>query len=114
MSKDYPENILIELAKRAKKIEPVPEGEKPTEVDVNNVYEFFDALDITRGRYDVKLTEVYNIYKSWDDTGTSYKKFRKKISDVVVVKGQNCRLNRKLNTIQQTYKELSYDKEEEE
>lgn len=117
MNKEYPEDVLIELAKRAKKVEPLPEtdGRKKTEVIVvNNVYEFFDALDITGGRFEVKLTELYNIYKSWDDTGTSYKKFRKKLGDVVVIKGQNCKLNRKLQTIQQTFKELSNGKEEEE
>ena len=112
MSKEYPEDILISLARKAKKIEPLPEGSAKTEVNVNNIYEFFDALDITGGRYEVKLTELYNIYSIWDDSGTSYKKFRKKLGDVVVLKGQNCKLNRKLKTIQQTYKELNNDEEE--
>lgn len=111
--KDLPEETLIALARKAKKIEPLPEGATATEVNINNIYEFFDMLDITGGRYEVKLTELYNIYKQWDDTGTSYKKFRKKLGAAVVLKGQVCKLNRKLTTILQTYKELSNGKEEE-
>lgn len=114
MSKDYPEDILISLARKAKKVEPLPEGAAKTEVNVNNIYKFFDMLDISGGRYEVKLTELYNIYSTWDDSGTSYKKFRKKLGEAVVLKGQNCKLNRKLKTIQQTYKELSIDGKEEE
>lgn len=111
--KDLPEETLIALARKAKKIEPTPEGSAPTEVNINNIYEFFDMLDITGGRYEVKLTEFYNLYKKWDDTQTSYKKFRKKLLEVVVIKGQICKLNRKFTTIQQTFKELSNGKEEE-
>lgn len=105
------------MAKRAKKVDPLPEfvdGRKSTVTNTNNIYEFFDALDIKGGRYEVKLTELYNIYSSWDTAGTNYKQFRRKLSEAVKVKGQLCKLNRKLQTIQQTFKELNHGKKDEE
>lgn len=64
----------------------------------------------------MKTVDLYKVYKQWDTTSTNYKKFRKDLKEIVSFskKGDKAKLNRKIITIEETYKELYENKRDEE
>ncbi len=116
MKKSPSLDILIDLARKAKKIEPKLDNSKEEVLDYSNIPAFFGALDIRGGKYEVKVVDLYKVYTQWDETNTNYKKFRKDLKEIVTFskKGDKAKLNRKLITIEETYKDLYERKKDEE
>lgn len=107
---------LIELARLAPKVEPKLDNSKDETLDFSNIPGFFGDLDIKGGKYEVKTVDLYKVYKDWDTTETNYKKFRKDLKEVVKYTKlkDKVKLNRKLITIEETYKDLYERKKDEE
>lgn len=110
-------NVLIDLARKAPKVFPRLDNEPSEEdLDFSNIPDFFGDLDIKGGKYEVVILDLYKVYKQWDTTNTNYKKFRKDLKKLrpFSKKMDKVKLNRKIITIEETYKELYERKKDEE
>ena len=110
---------LIELARLAPKVEwrdVAPKPGRPKEEDREpTVLDFLDFVEVRAGKFEVRVEDFYTIFSKYDDTDMTYRSFRKELKKYVKFcrKDMFCKLNKKLITIEEYYKEVSSDEEEE-
>lgn len=117
MKKSPTQNMLIELAKKAPKVEyKEPAKKNPNKKPTGGLADFLLLLDIKAGRNEVSCRGFFDLFTRWDTDGLTYRQFRKTLTQFVKFdrKKVNCRLNKKLITIQEEFKELSSENEEDE
>lgn len=116
MSKDIPESVLIELARKAKKIEPEPEhldGKKLRRTDPHFTL-FIDALDIKAGRNPVSAQILFEAFEIWSEQTMDYPYFCKKLNKLFKNSTKSIyKLNMKPITILEKAKEVKQHEQKE-
>lgn len=121
MKKQVTHEQLVALAKLAPKVdwkEPKKGHVKKLthEKETSSVLDFLDLVDVRGGKYEVKILDLFSLFEDFDESGLTYRKFRKELKKFVkfTKKDTICKLSRKLITIEENFRSSVKDETEEE
>lgn len=120
MTKTIPDQVLIELARLAPKVEPEPENvdrrsAKKYKVKTDpRVAHFIEAVEIKAGRNPVSIDVLFEAFNSFDNTGIEFELFRKSMTTLFKITTQGkIKLNMKPITILEKAKEVKHHEQKE-